>query len=448
MLGVSRGDLAGDVSSFFIEIFGSLRPLPSLTQLVLKALSADVSTELDWALWEMPERGGVVAAWSRDDLLLTHFYAVAALRNEPPPAVPHGTHSGDLLAAIQWLSSQLDLRETPPWLDALRARPRLGPPGEVRDIDSAAEAPPPDLAEPALVARQRELERIHADAVKAEAAAEQDEVITAPLSRERIHGLEGGIDSDLRSSDGLARLYSSVDRLAKVDDCPDEHLRQWQTWSPRGFLTDLPGWGELPSREFAVVLVENRCAALLEALQSIEPKQLSDPRDLWSHIEAAVRDLAPEPSDTCFVVLSGDWRLYEHPDARFTEDWQLADGHPLKGSLHFEGEFLGMPVFQSYDRDGLQVWIAVVGRHGHYEVCQFAGRDFRLDIREFDHAAAEKVLATSPPLMRDGETLDHESAVREIRDQVLIRMVFGFTYRVDDETAAIVLKYPVDVGSD
>lgn len=423
---------------YFAEVLNALAPLPQLTELVLKALRSDVSSQLDWIFWEMPERGGI--AWSHDAQALTHLYTVAALRTEPPPSLPHARHSDDLVSATEWLRMSLNASPPPPWVAALSRVPQ---------VSRAQEEPgAPDLEAPNLALRASRLEDVHRDAVEAQKAVEQDELITAPLSDARVQHLLDEIDSDLRKNDGLSRLFASVGRLERVSDCADDQLRQLPSWTSRGAFTDLPGWGELGASELAAMLIEEREEALLKTLDVLSPQTCDRPTELWRDVASALRNLTGNSGEECLVVLSGGWRLYSYPDDRFQEHWQLGDEHPLKSSLHFQGEFEGKPVFQAYGREGFDVWITVVGRHGRLETCDFDGRDFRLEVEQFDRAAAESLLSRSPAMTKGGEPLDHESAVREIRERVVLRTIFGFNYSVEDETAAIVLRYSVQPDVD
>ena len=302
----------------------------------------------------------------------------------------------------------------------------------VRDTPSASAAQRRELATEVL---QRAV-------LHDEVEVERD-MISRPVSTDRVGGVRSGVRAGLLQADSVRRLFDKAGVFVALDvdsdDLPTERgLRQLL---PKAYFVDpveydKTHYAAIDGDDWGRRISHGVVYLLCEELEGVPPMAapLDDIVDVLSAIDLAVADLDPQ-GDVAVVVAGNTEEVFYSLRGEEVEGyeprWRMTGVDPLVEA----GRYCGYPILRGPTDGTRRVYVVDVSTWGIYERASFEeGEEFSADVEAISPERARELLDANPDFFA-GEP-DDASRMRRMQAHVVVRISVRDGFRVSDPTRA------------
>jgi len=282
------------------------------------------------------------------------------------------------------------------------------------------------------------------DAVRADEVAEDEAIISWPLSEQKVETFRREVRASAREADTISRLFARAGALRRVsgegDNIPLPFGRPPRLMG-RGFFADVPvdapkhyetPHGGPLGRSHAQDVRQLLCETLDEAPTRRAP--LSTPRAFLQAIDDALEEL--KPTGEVLVVLAGDWidvlvdlDVHEHEGY---EPWRRRGDADHKDGL---GRHHGHPVIQGRIAGERRLYVVEPGAWGRFVRTRVEGnQDLLVDVEPISAEHAQELLEANPDHFADEP--DRGSKLRKLQAHVVVTVAAHMEFRVNDPSRA------------
>ena len=283
------------------------------------------------------------------------------------------------------------------------------------------------------------------------------DMISRPISAERVDDLKSGVRAGMLQADSVRRLFDKAGTFVGRD--VDSDVLQEER-GPRRFLLpkayfvdpaehDKTHYAAIDGDEWGRGLSHGAVYLLCSELESAQgmTAPLDNIGEVLRAIDLAVADLGPQ--DDVAVVVAGDTEeIFFVPAvegvAGYEPGWRLAGADPLVDL----GRYRGYPVLRGPKEGGRRLYVFDVRTWGRYERATFGeGEEFRADVAVISHERARELLDANPDFF--AEQQDDESKTQKMRAHVDVRLSVRDGFKVLDPTRARKISpYEPPAGAD
>ena len=269
------------------------------------------------------------------------------------------------------------------------------------------------------------------------------DIISRPISSDRVGGVKSGVRAGMLQADSVQRLFDQVGAFVCLDvdaaGLPAERgLRQPFPKAP--FVDaaehDKTYYAPIDADIWGSLLAHGAVYALCDELERVPPltAPLGDMGEVLRAIDVAVTNLKPQ-GDVAIVVAGATEEVFFGLGiagaAEYEPGWRLSGGDPIVDL----GRYRGYPILRGPTDGGRRVYVVDLGTWGTYERASFAeGEEFRADVEAISPERAREMLDASPDFFADEP--DDVSRMRRMQAHVVVRLGVRDGFRVSDPTRA------------